>query len=242
MVKCVIAFIIILIIILIIIIVFLYHKNSDLQKKNASIILQAQRDVYTANVKAQSEIAAAHKDCDQEVKELKISHADEIRSLVQDYENQIQQVRENIESSKETLSMMDEKELLVNVMLALDGYSGRFERLEEYLKDEQITEKISRMSQDVTAKINIVAGNLAKQVTDMNYTIRKRLNETDFNKRMDSVSSDLRSIRTDLDRMRSDIESIQWNMGDDYSSDLSDIKSEISSLQSTVDSIDSRLR
>ena len=107
---------------LIIVIVFLYINCTRLNEEITKIKMQAELRV-----------SETYKKCEKEKQELINKYNLEISTLLRKHEKQIQQIREEIENRKSVLSQMSEKELLANVMIALDGYSTRFERLESQL-------------------------------------------------------------------------------------------------------------
>lgn len=141
---------------LVVVIVILSLIISSLRKKNARIISQAQSDV-----------ASARATCENEKRVLNAKHAEEIDSIRLDCARQIQHVKEDIENDREVLFKMNEKELIANVMIALNGYGNRLDRIEQNLADDQITERIIRLFQDVAVKINNSTNTLTEQIDDI---------------------------------------------------------------------------
>lgn len=133
-------------------------------------------------------------------------------------EIQIQHVKEDIENDKRTLSAMNEKELLANIMIALNGYGSRFDRIEKHLTDDQLTERVNRLFREVSGKINEFKSDLTEQIDEMNYSIQSSLSDTDLSNRMEEINSKIESISLSV-------------------SDIEDEVSEISSIRSTVDEI-----
>ena len=66
---------------------------------------------------------------------------------------------------------MDEKTLLVNAMMALEGYSQRFERIEKVLGQEIILEKINEWMQATEKNINEAATSTTQKVDEINDTL-----------------------------------------------------------------------
>lgn len=131
-----------MIVVLIATIVVLSLVIKSLKKSNEKTVAQAQAAINSANA-----------ECDNHIK-----------MIQQDCAAQIRHVKEDIEKRKEILSQRKEKELLIDVMIALDGYGSRFERIEKYLTNDQISEKISQLMQQVTSQTNNVTGTLTAQI------------------------------------------------------------------------------
>ena len=119
--------------------------------------------------------------------------------------NAIQHAKEDIEKDKAVLYQMDEKELLARIMIALNGYGSRFERIEVHLTDDQIAEKIARLFQNVTERINAITSTLIEQIEAMNESIESSINDSDLRQRMDSISSELGSLSSDIDAIKSSV-------------------------------------
>ena len=192
--------------------------------------------------KRKSEIAATHTACENKIALIRQEHALQIIQIRQDYEMQIQSMREKIENRKAVLLKMDEKELLANIMIALDGYGNRFDRIEKQFTNEEITEKMTQSLQEVTTKINSIKGALITQIDAMNSSIKRSLNDSNLMQRMDNISSDLNSLSSDLDAISSDIDDIKSSVSnydnyDSISSNIDSIQSDVSSIESDVSSI-----
>ena len=117
--------------ILVIVIYFLYKKNARLNE-----------EIQETRMMAELRVSEAHKKCESEKQDLINIHNLQVASLLKQHEEQIRHIREEIENRKSILSQMSEKELLANVMIALDGYSTRFERLESQITEEKILNKM----------------------------------------------------------------------------------------------------
>jgi uncharacterized protein YoxC len=162
-------------------------------------------------------------------KSLSEKYAREADALRRECARQIQHAKEDIENRKQELSRMSDKELLANVMIALNGYGSRLDRLEQHLTDDQITARMSRLLQDVTVKIQGITETLTGQINEMNESIQDSLNDSDLKSRLDSMGDN-------LDEMASDIEEIKSSVGDGSSSnyDISDIKSKVEEIHESV--------
>lgn len=176
---------------LVVVIVILSLIISSLRKKNARIISQAQSDV-----------ASARAACENEKRVLNAKHAEEIDSIRLDCARQIQHVKEDIESDREVLSKMNEKELITDVMIALNGYGNRLDRIEQNLADDQITERIIRLFQDVAVKINSSTNTLTEQIGDMKREISSIGDAVDeiYSSISDKYSYD--SLASNIDNIR----------------------------------------
>ena len=74
----------------------------------------------------EQELSRERLHCEQEIEEARLRTILEVRKA-----------REEIESRKNVLAEKEPKELLIDVMVALENYSSRFERLEKSLHDRQ---------------------------------------------------------------------------------------------------------
>lgn len=216
-------------VILIAVIVFLYIDNTKLES-----------EINKTKMQAEMRITETHKKCENEKQDLITKHNLQIATLLQQHEKQVQQIREEIENRKTILSQMSEKELLANVMIALDGYSTRFERLESQLTEEKIVDKMNSLLDEVTFKINHVTGSLTDQIENMINSIMDSLNDSSIsaiNSNVcsygNSIRSDIEDVSDDLDSLSSTVNSIYTSVCDKYSYDS--LASEIDSLQSAVE-------
>ena len=183
-------------------------------------------------------MASLHTSCELEKKKLISENEARISSLHQEYAKKIQGIREEIESRKEILAKMDEKEMLANVLIALDSYGGRFERIEKQLSAEQIIEDFNKEVKTVTDQFSDLTVKLARQINVASCTISQSLSNSDQVKKIESISSDIDSIRSDIDSIRSEIDSISSDTGS-ISSDVETIINRVSSTYgyNTIDTI-----
>lgn len=104
-------------------------------------------------------------------------------------ENDMQALREKIETDKQELHAKPEKELLVEILYAMGGYGDRISRLEKVLKNE-----VSTIQYDI--------GSLRSSVEDRS--------ETDgVEDKVESLSSEISSIRWDIDSIKSACEEVK---------------------------------
>lgn len=159
-----------------------------------------------------------------------------------EYDEKIRKMKEDIESRKEVLNNMSEKELLISVMIALDGYGSRIERLENASGYEEvanqvnalipnITDKLEHMADDIIKKMesyNILKqiGDIQSKIDDIQYTV---CNEAYKN---DSIPDAIDSLQSDISFMKTNIDDIRSSVCDRHTYD---------SLASSIDSISSEL-
>lgn len=84
----------------------------------------------------------------QEVQE---RHYEELLAKESDFNSKIYELQCSMETRKEDLSHKNEKELLVDILVDLDTYSHRFEKLEEAIVN---TDKIDQMNSHMEALLN----------------------------------------------------------------------------------------
>ena len=115
---------------LILVILFLLVRNKKLKK-----------EAVEAKELADEEILNVRRECDEEKKQQLIEHNLEIQTIREECKQSIKYAKEHIENRKSYLLQMSEKDLLTNIMLALDGYSDRFQRVETILENNQMVER-----------------------------------------------------------------------------------------------------
>lgn len=233
------------------VIVILSMVISNLRKKVVAITAQAQLNVESARQKAASEIAAARSSFEKEKRAMNEQYNKNIDRIRYECEIQIQHVKEDIESDKRTLSAMNEKELLANIMIALNGYGSRFDRIEKHLTDDQLTERVNRLFGEVSAKINEFKRDLTEQIDEMNNSIESSLRDTDLINTMEEISSKIESISSsvfnienevsDISSIRSTVDDIQTSVSDKYSYDslASNIDEVLSAVNEAKDAAES---
>lgn len=229
---------------LVVVIAILMLMISNLKKKIEKVSAQAQLTVNSTRQQAQAEILSARRTFENEKKAMNAQYSQAIVSIRQECERRIQHTREDIESDRRTLSRMNEKELLVSIMIALNGYGSRFDRIEKKLTDDQIVERVNSLFEDVEASIRSFKEDLSEQINDMNDTIQSSLDGFDIISRIDNLSSDIENIESSVSRiddLSSDIENIKnnvWNIySSDVESDVDSIKYDTSSILSKVEEI-----
>ena len=99
--------------------------------------------------------------------------------------------KEHIENRREALMEKPERELLADIMIALDGYSGRLERLSQSLSHEQITDKIKDITETTAETVHQMSENIIKRMDDFD-------------------------VAEQINNIKSAVENIQDNIGDQY--------------------------
>lgn len=196
------------------------------------LIIRTRKEKEQIKINAQSEVSSISESFENEKRALIAKHSAELASVRQECARQIVRVREEIESRKDVLSKMGEKELLTNVILALDGYACRFERIEEKLLDEEIVERVSRKVQEITTILTNMTDALTEQIDEMHISIENSINGSDLVDRISSVSSDVDDIKSEIGSISSGIDEIYTSISDKYSYDS--LAASIDTLQHSV--------
>lgn len=118
------------------------------------------------------EISDAHERCEAEKAAIKNECENAIETQKSECEKSIQEAKEYIESHREVLSKMDEKTLLANIMIALDGYSQRISRLESALGEEQIAKKLTDIAESTEKKIDGMTTDLLDHMRRLNISTK----------------------------------------------------------------------
>ena len=182
---------------------------------------------------AKKQVTAAQAACKQEIDAIKTRHASEIATIKKDYEKQIKETKEAIENRKEILLKMDEKELLADVMIALDGYSGRFERIEKFLTEDVIRERIDGLYQKIESELNEIAQSFTLKIEEMNNAIDSKLDNSVIQNGLNSIEDDVSEINSTVDSISSTVDEIHSSVCDKYSYDS--LASEVESLKSSIE-------
>lgn len=173
--------------------VIIYQK-----KKITLLIEQTQEDIKSIQADAQEKVRSAQYAFEREKDELNTQHRKEINSILRNYELEKQRVKEQakeeIESRRNVLSKMDDKEMLTNIMIALDGYGTRLNRIEQYYTDNKIIEQTNRMFQDTTSRIDEVKRSMENQLYDMCNSVDKSFNESDFKNKIEYICTYMQEL------------------------------------------------
>lgn len=160
----------------------------------------------------------AHK---SEVEDLCDRHRDEIRSIRQECDKEIQRERERIEGRKELLSQKSDKELLIDVMLALEKYAGRLDRIEQSASHENIVQLINDTAKTVIDEmydceedvLNAIGQTDSQSVADaFNASVEEIKSSIDMSSNSStiySIESEIRSVKSSLDSLRSSLDDVR---------------------------------
>ena len=104
----------------------LSHQSEDFEEEKEGILNRYAAEISAQKHTFEQELSRERLHCEQEIEEARLRTILEVRKA-----------REEIESRKNVLAEKEPKELLIDVMVALENYSSRFERLEKSLHDRQ---------------------------------------------------------------------------------------------------------
>lgn len=183
---------VITVIILSILIVKGKKKATDAEEKSrvllSDIKSHCEQKIKSASDKCSADCAASRKDCD-----------DRIAAMKKECEETVRVAKEYIESHRAVLMQIPERELLADIMIALEGYGGRIERLSAALCQEQINEKFNQLTQTTTTKID-----------SMSETVMSHMKSLDFADKMDYLTQSIEKYMTAVDEIKSEMQDVIW--------------------------------
>ena len=228
-----------------------------LRKKYNFNISQTQAYINATNEQKDRDISTITQNCAQEVAKVQ----NELAQVKQDCEAQIRQTKEEVNFQKASLEKKKEKEILVDVMMTLNGYAGRLDRLEKHLTEDKIIPRINQLFQDISQKINGMNDFLSRQLDEMNTSLSYSINNSELQQKIDNVRYSLeRQIdnmnysleesinntlkNTNFANVEEMLENIESQLTDEDDSDsfayvLQDMKSSIDSIYFGIDDIKS---
>lgn len=167
-------------------------KATDTEEKSrvllSDIKSRCEQKIKSASDKCSADCAASRKDCD-----------DRIAAMKKECEETVRAAKEYIESHRAVLMQIPERELLADIMIALEGYGGRIERLSAALCQEQINEKLNQLTQTTITKID-----------SMSETVMSHMKSLDFAKKMDYLTQSIEKYMTAVDEIKSEMEDVIW--------------------------------
>lgn len=197
---------IVLIIVLIIIVGVMLFVFRNQKKKITMITEQAQQEINKIRRDVQKRIEAVNQAFEKEKDELNAQHDEEIQALLQKYESKVKQAREQakeeIESRRSALSGMNDREMLINIILALDGYGIRLNRIENSFTDEKIITYTEQLFQKHANKVEEMTGRLEYQIDDLTGRIERSLQGSDFFYRIEGIRDVLAGLVNDVEEIR----------------------------------------
>jgi len=203
------------------------ENNKTLVSKIRS---QSEESIKSANEKCSADCAAVRKECNEK-----------IESMKKECEETVRAGKEYIENRREVLAKTPDREILADVMIALDGYAGRMERLSEALSHEHLHEKIDQLTQSTTAKVDQMSEAVMLHLQSLNIEGKFDKLAQSMTDRLDSmdVSSHIIDIQNTVDEIKTSIDD-KYSYGstayslDSISSDVSSMKSDVESLKSDI--------
>lgn len=151
---------------------------------------------------------------------------------------------------------MDEKTLLANIMIALDGYSQRISRLESALGEEQIAKKLTDIAESTEKKIDGMTTDLLDHMRRLNISTKldeiatsiiSHLQEFDVTLQMSEIDSKVDEIKTSIggqyeygtlagtiEEIHSDVSTVRWGI-DDIKSAADEAKSAAEDAKSAAE-------
>lgn len=266
-----ICFFIVIVIIMITVILKMNKKIITIKKNNKDAMARLNNDhryeidkmINLHTISLNQKVAEMNSSFEKLKKEIAAQHSAQLSMIRQECSQQIRQMQEYIETRKDILFKMSDKELLVNVMLALEGYSKRFERLEHDLSYNQITDKIEKMSSDVVKAVDSYEESLNSHIEDIHKAVSSKVDDLNIINQINDIktntsaientveslkniiiedSNELNSISSIVEDIQSDVGDIASNLSyysrfDDLDSKIETISSEVSSVHSDVDDI-----
>lgn len=231
---------------------------------------QASLEIEKERQKAEQEIKNIRSEIDAKINKMRSDTESQIKEIQEEANKAIQfekdkaqktvcDMQEFIESRRKILSTTNEKDLLVDIVLALDGYGNRFERIEEKLIADKFTQKIefmatsmentlSESTDKMKANINKVSSHLEEKADRIIASLEEKLEKTEKNIDKTLSSSD---VVFSINSMNSTIEKIQntfqqyisddADSGDAMSYKINEILEEYDDLKKTVDEIKEHL-
>lgn len=150
------------------------RKIKDISSKN----IEKERQIN------QDAILKITNDAENQILEERQIAAKKIADEKQRAADALQKQKETIEVQRSVLSSKSEKELIVDVLIALNGYASRLDRLETSLGYDIIQEKIDSFSD-----------NLKTQLNGVNESIDKKLSKLNVVSKLDSLEYEIRKMK-----------------------------------------------
>lgn len=179
---------IILALVAVCIVLVLHQKNK---KSEYLTTIQLISDDY------ESKKVAMQQDCSKQMQQMQQHYSKQIQQLqtekvvlCKEYENRIRKTQEDIENRKNQLLQMNEKELLVNIMMGLNGYGSRFDRLERHLSNDEIVKATSMLVQTITVKQNELMKFFSQQYDGLKFSVNKNLNDSELIRKLNEISAE----------------------------------------------------
>jgi len=185
------------------------------------VVWKQRRTLAATKQKASADLQELRKQFEEEKKMLESQFEDEKKDLQKQHEQSLQRMREQIESDREVLSQKGDKELLIDVVLALDGYASRMQRLEDSLRVGSIKKSIQQASDAMTSATEDLKSSLVYRIEELNDSITEAIDVSRIVDMLESIQSNTDDIRSDIslysvsssvDEIKSRVDSMYWDM------------------------------
>lgn len=185
------------------------------------VVWKQKKTLMATREKASADLQELRQQFEEEKRILRSQFEDEKKDLQEQHEQSLQRMREQIESDREVLSQKSDKELLVNVVLALDGYASRMRRLEESLRVSSIRESIQQASDAMTSATEDLSSSLVNRIEKLNDSITEAIDVSRITDMLENIQSDTEDIRSGMipysvvdsvDEIKSKVDSLYWDM------------------------------
>lgn len=165
----------------------------------------------------------------------------------------IMRAKTYIETKRDILKDLSEKELLVEIMIALGGYGTRLESLEKVFSVDSVLEKIHNLTESTHGKLDSMIRDINVRINEIRDSINQNMSVM-----TESISDKMEVIEETIDESLSnydfnalssnvsDIKSAIENMTNEYeygtlASKLCYVESTVGNIESTVDNIESKV-
>ena len=239
--------------------IFLAIAYLRLKKKYNIYISQTQAYVNSVNTERDNkinalneqnsrEIFAIREDCAEKVTQAKQevdAAKKEIEDVKKEYQYKIRNITEKLLVQRADLEKKKEREILIDIMMTLYGYAGRLDRLEQQLSEEQIINRITKMSDDFKNSIDYTKSYLSNQISEMSTSLNKEIKLSELQQKLlyvkDTISNQIINTNDSLSRKINDMNANLSN-----SIKESDIQQRISyfgdQLSNKVDNMNNMIR
>lgn len=189
------------------IVIIIQLKRIKKLKKSTAQEIEKERQ------NTQDTILKLTRDAEQKIADEKQKSADALRDQ-----------KEAINIERIALSSKSEKELIIDVLIALNGYASRLDHIEKGLGSDDIQKQIENFSEKFEKRMNDVNKNIDQKLSKMN--IFSQLDNIESN--VDEIKNNLLYDVCNIKDMIEDIHSGNSNSG------LSELQSKLYSIESEL--------
>ncbi|MCF0134525.1 MAG: hypothetical protein HUJ72_11720 [Blautia sp.] len=187
--------------------------------------------------------------CDKQILKLKEYATSKVRSVRADCAREIEaerqrskselrRTKENIENRRDVLRKRADKELLIDVIVSLDGYATRIDRIEDGLKADQVEMKYDAMMDMMNAQFDVLANNYKNGIDQLGEALADGIEQLEDSYTYgDNVEIGIGKMLNNqellLQSLQDEIIKVTDQLRDDYdslSSDVRDIDNKISEI------------